>query len=175
VRRGKWVLDNILCQPPPPPPPNVPAIPSDGMVAGATLRQLTEEHRDKNSICSGCHIQMDPIGYAMEHYDGVGHWRDQDNGQAIDATGSLPNGSNFDGAQALAGVLKSDPRFTSCISKKMLTFALGRELTSNDNCTVNALTQVQAANGYRLSELAVAVVKSPAFRSRRPGKAAATP
>jgi len=174
VRRGKWVLDNILCQPPPPPPPNVPAIPSDGMVAGATLRQLTEEHR-ANPVCNGCHIQMDPIGYAMEHYDGVGHWRDQDNGQPIDATGSLPSGANFDGAQQLAQVLKADPRFTTCMSKKMLTYALGRELTPPDDCLVNALTQQQAANGYRLSELAVAVVKSPAFRNRRPGKAASTP
>lgn len=172
VRRGKWVLDQILCQPPPPPPPNVPSIPSDGMVSGATLRQLTEQHRDKNSICSGCHIQMDPIGYAMEHYDGVGKWRDQDNGQPIDATGSLPSGANFDGAVQLAQTLKTDPRFARCISKKMLTYSLGRELTTADDCTVDGLTKLSQDNGYRLRELAVAVVKSPSFRNRRPGKAA---
>ncbi len=172
VRRGKWVLDQILCQPPPPPPPNVPPIPSDGQVSGATLRQLTEEHRDKNAVCSGCHIQMDPIGYAMEHYDGVGHWRDQDNGQPIDATGQLPDGATFDGAQQLAGVLKADPRYATCMSRKMLTYALGRELTADDACVVDALTEGQAAKGYRLKELAVSVVKAPAFRNRRPGKAA---
>ncbi len=171
VRRGKWVLDQVLCQPPPPPPPNVPPIPSDGMVTGATLRQLTEMHRDKNSVCSGCHIQMDPIGYAMEHYDGVGHWRDTDNGQPIDATGQLPNGASFDGAQQLAGVLKNDPRFAQCLSRKVLTYALGRELTMDDECAVQALTDSQALKGYRLKELAVSVVKSPAFRNRRPAKA----
>src|SRR6185295_320587 len=95
TRRGKWVLTRLLCSPPPEPPPDT------------TIRQRMEAHR-KNPACAGCHAVMDPIGFSLEHYDGVGVWRDAYSNAPIDATGQLPGGLKFDGAQELVGILKTD-------------------------------------------------------------------
>jgi hypothetical protein len=166
VKRGKWVLDQILCQEPPAPPANVPALPEGTSAAGKTLRQLAEAHRSSDS-CKGCHIQMDPIGFSLEHYDGVGQWRDKDATQAIDATGDFPDGRKFDGAVELGQVLKADPRVPRCISRKVFTYAIGRELNSADTCALDLLTNGMQARGYRLKELALQVVKTNQFRQRR--------
>ncbi len=170
VRRGKWVLDQLLCQEPPPPPPNVPGLPEGVDATGKTLRQLAEAHRN-NISCSSCHVQMDPIGFSMENYDGVGAWRDRDGTQTIDATGVLPDGRTFNGVSELSKVLKDDPRVPRCISRKMLTFAIGRELNNtSDKCTLDGLTATMAKEGNRLPALAVEIVKSPQFLQRRGAK-----
>ena len=170
VKRGKWVLDQLLCQEPPPPPANVPALPEGVDATGKTLRQLAETHRN-NVACSGCHVQMDPIGFSLEHFDGVGHWRDTDGTLAIDATGGLPDGRMFDGAIQLSKILKDDARVPRCISRKMLTYAIGRELNNtSDSCTLDTLTVQMKAKGNRLTELALQVVKSNQFRERRGAK-----
>jgi hypothetical protein len=167
VKRGKWVLDQLLCQEPPPPPANVPALPEGVDAAGKTLRQLAETHRN-NVACSGCHVQMDPIGFSLEHYDGVGHWRDKDGTLTIDATGDFPDGRTFDGASELSKVLKDDARVPRCISRKMLTYAIGRELNNTtDSCALDTLTLEMRRKGFRLNELALQVVKTNQFRERR--------
>jgi hypothetical protein len=167
VRRGKWVLDQLLCQTPPPPPANVPALPEGVDATGKTVRQLAEAHRN-NPVCATCHVQMDPIGFSLEHYDGVGAWRDMQENQSIDATGALPDGRNFDGEAPLAQVLKADDRVPRCVARKVLTYAIGRELNNTtDGCTLDALVASMAAKEYRLPELALQVVKTPQFKQRR--------
>ncbi len=171
VKRGKWVLEQLLCQEPPPPPANVPALPEGIDATGKTLRQLAEAHRN-NPSCSACHSQMDPIGFSLEHFDGVGHWRDKDGTLAIDATGALPDGRTFDGSSGLASVLKDDARVPRCISRKMLTYAIGRELNeTTDSCALDVLSLQMSKKGYRLGELALQVVKTHQFGERRGAKA----
>ncbi len=174
VKRGNWVLQQLLCQEPPPPPANVPPIPEGTQTAGKTIRELTEAHR-ANPACAACHAMMDPIGYSLEHYDGIGTWRDKDGTFAINATGKLPDGRTFDGAQQLAQTIKADPALTKCVAKKMLIYGIGRELTEGDLCTVDALATGWSATGARLKGLALEVVKTDQFRMRRGGKGAFTP
>ena len=113
---------------------------------------------------------MDPIGLAMEHYDGVGRWRDTDTGVAIDTTGQLPGGPKFDGEAQLSETLKADPRFMQCATNKVLSFALGRVPSSEDSCRITALSGDLAKKGYQVKELVMDVVRDDAFRTRRPGK-----
>ena len=103
VKRGQWVLANILCTPPPSPPDNVPPLDQTVVPAGSSQRVQLEAHIG-NPACASCHKLMDPLGFALEHFDGVGHWRDMDGTAAIDASGQLPSGQKFDGAlQMVAG------------------------------------------------------------------------
>ena len=105
VQRGKWVLENLLGEPPPPPPPDVPAL--DATTKGArklTLREAMELHR-ANPGCAVCHRNMDPMGFALENYNGIGEWRTKDGGSAIDASGKLPDGTQFNGPAGLKKVL----------------------------------------------------------------------
>src|SRR5262249_41659695 len=97
VLRGKWVLTNLLGTPPPPPPPNVPVLKE---VATGSMRERMEQHRT-NPACSGCHNSMDPLGYSLENFDAIGHWRTSDGGSAIDATGTMLGGSKLAGPAAL--------------------------------------------------------------------------
>ena len=166
VRRGEWVLSDLLCSPPPPPPPNVPALPATTSVG--TMRQRMEEHR-KNPACAGCHTLMDPIGLALEHYDAIGRWRDTDQGQAIDATGVLGNGKAFDGATQLAQVIKTDPRFMKCATQKVFTYALGREPMDTEGTRLNALGKGFADGQFRARTLILDIIHNDAFRMRRGG------
>src|ERR1051325_8582166 len=127
VERGKWILTNLLGVPPQPPPPNVPPLQdssSDGKVL--SLRERKEKHR-ANPVCAGCHRQMDPIGFALENFDGVGHWRTTEDGARIDPTGTLFNGAAIDGVVGLRKELVANPQiFVGVMTEKMLTYALGR-------------------------------------------------
>src|SRR6185295_5029656 len=96
VQRGKWVLENLLGTPPPPPPPNVPELKAAPNGKVLTMREQMQAHRS-NPVCAACHSRMDPIGFALENYDGVGRWRAQDAGATIDASGKLPDGTEFEG------------------------------------------------------------------------------
>jgi hypothetical protein len=165
VKRGKWVLDQILNTPPPPPPPDVPPLAETGELKG-TLRKMMELHRE-NAVCASCHQRMDPIGFAFENYDAVGAWRDKDGGFPVDASGTLPNGQNFKGPGELRSILKEKKElFARCLSEKLLTYALGRGLEYYDRCAVDTILKTMAQNNFRFSTLIDEVVKSEPFQMR---------
>ncbi|WP_165245898.1 DUF1592 domain-containing protein [Paludisphaera soli] len=168
VKRGKWVLEQILGSPPPPPPPDVPVLADDakGPLVG-TLRQRMEQHRS-NPSCASCHARLDPPGFGLENYDAVGAWRDKDGGLPIDASAQLPTGESFRGPAELKAILKTrKSEFVRCLGEKMLTYALGRGLEDPDACTVDALVKGVAADDYRLSRMVLEIVKSEPFLKRR--------
>ncbi|MBN1206191.1 MAG: DUF1592 domain-containing protein [Myxococcaceae bacterium] len=164
VKRGKWVLSRLLCDEPPPPPPSVPQL-SSGPTTGS-LRQRMEQHVS-NPVCAACHQKMDPIGFALEHYDAIGAWRAKDGEYTIDARGTLPDGRSFDGALELAGTLKEDPALPACLVRHLFTYALGREPEAADQEALAQLTQSFQSRGHRMRELLVQVALSPSFRMRR--------
>jgi len=167
VKRGKWVLENILGTPPPPPPPDVPEL-KEGRRLKGTLRERMEQHR-ANAMCASCHQRMDPIGFGFENFDGIGAWRDQDHDAPIDPAGELVSGEEFKGPAELRGILVNKKRndFIRCLSEKMLTYALGRGLEYYDRCATEAVAKELAKKNYRFSQLVTAVVKSTPFQMRR--------
>ena len=166
VKRGKWILDNILASPPPPPPPGVPAL--ESKETHGTLRQRMDAHRD-NAMCASCHAKMDPLGFAFEHFDAVGRFREKDGDEVVDTRGELVSGERFADHVELSRVL-SDSRqadFVRCVSEKMLTYALGRGLEYYDRPALVAMdTQLRKKN-LRFSVLIQAVVESVPFQYRR--------
>jgi hypothetical protein len=167
VKRGKWILDNLLGGTPPPPPPDVGVVPDDAKaMEEAPLRQRMERHR-RDPNCAGCHSQMDPLGFALERFDGVGKWRETDGKWPIDDSGSLPDGTKFQGADGLRKLLlKRKDDFAEVLASKLLTYALGRGLETADDPTVERIAERAVKNGYRFSELVKGVVASDAFRKR---------
>jgi hypothetical protein len=171
VKRGKWILDNILGTPPPPPPDDVPPLEESAKGnSPMALRRQLEIHRE-NPVCASCHTLMDPIGLAFEHYDAVGAWREDDGGHAIDCSGRLRTGERFDGASELIEILAEEKRalFVRCVADRMLTYALGRGLEYYDRCALDDICEHAARNGYRFSSLVTAVVKSVPFQKHRGG------
>jgi len=163
VLRGKWILTNILGTPPPPPPPNVP--PFDEMASG-TVRERMVQHRS-NPACSGCHSVMDPVGFAMENFDAIGHWRTTDSGAPVDASGALPDGTKVDGPAAVITALSAHPeQFVRTMAAMMLTYGLGRGLEYYDMPVVRGLARDAGKNDYHFSELVLGIVKSPPFQMR---------
>ncbi len=172
VQRGKWVLENILGTPPPPPPPDVPALkPHAADGRKLTIRDAMEEHRN-NPVCSSCHSRMDPIGFALENFDGVGEWRDKDAGVPIDASGRLPNGEQFNGGSGLAKLLleKHKGEFIETVTEKLMIYALGRGMAPDDKPAIRAITRKAAEHNYRMSAFIEAVVESVPFQMRRAGE-----
>ena len=172
VQRGKWVLENLLGTPPPPPPPDVPQLKpqaSDGHKR--TMREAMEEHR-KNPVCSSCHSRMDPIGFALENFDGVGEWRDKDAGAPIDASGLLPNREQFNGAAGLTKLLleKHKGEFIGTLTEKLMIYALGRGMSPDDKPAIRAISRKAAEHNYRMSAFIGAVVESVPFQMRRAGE-----
>jgi hypothetical protein len=167
VKRGKWVLDNILGTPPPPPPPDVPEL-KEGKVLSGSLRQRMEEHR-ANSLCASCHARMDPIGFGLENYDGIGAWRDKDGTFAIDPAGQLVTGESFHGPKDLKAILlkRKKDDFVRCLSEKMLTYGLGRGLEYYDRCATEQIAKGLAKNRYRFSSLVLEIARSAPFQLRR--------
>lgn len=167
VLRGKWVLENFLGAPPPPPPQVVPDLEEAQIGKSASLRQQLEQHR-ANPTCAVCHDQIDPIGFGLENYDAVGAWRTHDGVIPIDASGTLPDGSSFNGSKELVAVLKNQSgAFTRNLAEKMLTYALGRGLETYDIAAVEEIRRNLAADGYRFSALILETVKSKPFQMRR--------
>ncbi len=166
VKRGKWVLDNLLGEPPPPPPPNVPELEA-GAEALGTLRERMEQHRS-NPACAVCHTRMDAIGFGLENFDAVGSWRDRDGRADIDPAGSLPGGRTFAGPVELITILAEEKKdqFCRCMTQKLLTYALGRGLQPFDRCTVRTITTKLAANEYRFGTLVKAIVTSDPFMNQ---------
>ncbi len=165
VKRGKWVLEQILNSPPPPPPPDVPPIDEEKQLTGS-LRKIMEMHRE-NAVCASCHNRMDPIGFAFENFDAIGGWRDKDGKFAIDASGVLPDGRNFQGPAELKLILKEKKEmFGRCLAEKMLTYGLGRGLDYYDRCALDKIIKALGQNGYRFSTLLLEVVQSEPFQMR---------
>ncbi len=172
VKRGKWILENILGTPPPPPLPNVGELEDDkktGKALVGTLRQRMEQHR-KNAICASCHSRMDPIGFGMENFNAVGQWRDKEGMDKIDSSGTLPGGQSFQGPVQLIRLLKTKQSlFVHNFAEKMLTYALGRGLERTDRCHVEAVMKAAQQQNFRFSAVVTAIVQSDAFRKRRTG------
>ena len=169
VLRGKWVLENLLGTPPASPPPDVPSLEEttdNGEIL--SVREATERHR-ANPVCASCHRLMDPPGFALEQFDAVGRFRTHTAANTpIDATGELPDGTQFDGASGLRDALVSNPgRFVGTLTEKLMTYALGRGLEHYDAPTVRGILRDTAAENYRFSSIILGIVKSPPFRMRR--------
>jgi hypothetical protein len=167
VLRGKWVLNQLLGENVPAPPPNVPALPEDDHdLNGLTFRQTLEVHRE-NPACASCHDRMDPIGFGMENYDPIGRWRDTQGGLPVDSKGVLPSGEAFEGPVELKSILmKRKDQFAKNLSRKMLGYALGRNLTKHDTCVVNDSMEALKADEFRASNLITEIVLSYPFRHR---------
>jgi Protein of unknown function (DUF1588)/Protein of unknown function (DUF1585) len=163
------VLDNLLGAPPPPPPADVPALPEKGEGnEPASVRARLEQHRN-NPVCASCHSRMDPLGFALENFDGIGKWRvrDQD-GAPIDAAAALPEGVAFEGPSALRTLLDSRrEQFAATVAAKLLTYALGRGVEYYDKPALRAVVRGAAASDYRWSSVILGIVESVPFQMRR--------
>lgn len=168
VKRGKWIMENILGESPPPPPPGVPEL--EETAKGnpeSTLREQLKLHR-ADPGCASCHRTMDVLGFGFENFDAVGRWRDQDGNHPIDPSGELPGGDSFAGPTELVQLLKRRRAdFARCLSEKLLTYALGRGLEYYDRCATDAILRRLDENNYRFSELVLGIVSSKPFQKRR--------
>jgi hypothetical protein len=175
VLRGKWILQELLDAAPPPPPPDVPILDEAAIGKSMSLRQQMEKHRT-NPVCASCHSMMDPLGFGLENYNAIGKWRTQDGAFPVDASGKLPGGRTFTGAAELEQVLRAQaPNFATCLTRKLLTYSLGRGVESFDQPTVAAIVRRVALDHYRFSTLIFDIAASPAFQMRRPEPLGARP
>jgi mono/diheme cytochrome c family protein len=161
VERGKWVLTNLLGVPPQPPPPNIPPL-EDANVNGKvlSLRERMEKHR-ANPVCAGCHKVMDPIGFALESFDGIGRWRSTEDGAHIDTSGTLFNGVKVDGVVGLRRNLVAQPEiFVGVMTEKMLTYALGRGLEYYDMPAVRKIVRDAKTTNFRFSSIVLGIARS---------------
>jgi len=166
VIRGHWILKNLIGSPPPPPPPNVPALDENTVAADLSIRERLAEHR-ANPACAGCHNLMDPVGFSLENFDAVGRWRDVEFGRAIDVTGGLPDGSEFEGVAGLEQALLGRPElFVGTMAEKLLTYALGRGVEDYDAPAVRGIVREARAADYRFSSLVVGIATSTPFQMR---------
>ena len=170
VKRGVWVLEQVLGEQVPPPPPNVPALDKQDQktVANLTLRQRTELHRT-DAVCANCHKILDPIGFGLENFDAIGRWRDRDDtGGAIDAAGELPGGKYFASPKELKAIIAArSSDLARNLTEKLLAYALCRQLEGYDEIVVDHLLETMARDGYRMETLVTEIVTSYPFTHRR--------
>jgi hypothetical protein len=169
VKRGAWLLEHLLGTPPPPPPANVPPLPEskDGQRIPTSMRERMEQHR-RNPVCASCHSKMDPLGFALENFDGIGQWRDRDGTATIDPSGTLPDGSKFSGPADFKQALLTRPEaLVNNVITKLMTYAMGRGVEPYDMPAVRKIRHDAAASGYRWSSLILGVVESMPFQMRR--------
>jgi hypothetical protein len=170
VLRGKWVLENMLGTPPPPPPQNVPLLKDrgdDGKIK--SVRESMEEHR-ANAACASCHARMDPIGFALENFNAVGQWRTAEGSAntSIDSSGTLPDGTKFQGPAELRKILAGKPnQLATTVTENLLTYALGRGVEYYDQPAVRKILREASSSGYRWSDLIFGIVSSEPFQMRR--------
>ena len=175
VKRGKWILDNLLAASPPPPPPDVPALVAehDGMALSA--REQLKRHR-ADPVCAACHVRMDPLGLALEQYDAVGAFRTRYADQAIDASATMPDGTQFEGLSGLHDVLwDRRERFTQAFIDRLLTYALGRGLEAYDQPVIRSIARQASNDSYRTHSIIEAVVTSTPFNFKKAPEAANEP
>jgi hypothetical protein len=165
VFRGKWIMTNVFDSPPTPPPPNVPSLDDSAPAAKPqSVRERLERHR-ADPVCAGCHLTMDPPGFALENFDAVGRWRDTDAGRPVDATGKLSDGTEVAGAAALREAILGRPElFAGTLTKKLMTYALARGLEAEDMPAARAIVRAAAKDDYRFSALVLGIVRSVPFR-----------
>ena len=170
VKRGVWVLEQVLGEHVPPAPPNVPPLEKQDKqaVENLTLRQRTELHRT-NAVCANCHKILDPIGFGLENFDAIGRWRDQDDiGGAIDAAGELPGDKHFSSPRELKAIIASrKDELARNLTRKLLAYALCRQLEGYDEIVVDQLMEAIAKDGYRMQDLISEIVCSYPFVNRR--------
>lgn len=168
VKRGKWVLENLLGAAPPPPPPDLPPLISDGEKLTGTVRQQLEKHR-ADPTCASCHAPMDPIGFGLENFDPIGAWREKDGAHPIDATAAFIGGPEFTGPRELAELLATTRRndFLRAATENTLTFALGRGVEPYDQPAVDTIVKTLQADDAKFATLILGVVKSVPFQMRR--------
>jgi hypothetical protein len=165
VKRGKWVLEQLMCDGPPPPPPGVETELGE-VDAAASLRERLEQHRESPQ-CAGCHNRMDPIGLGMEEFDAIGRYRALDGDHAIDASGTLPDGTAFDGTLELSRLLKEDERYARCFQRKLFTYALGRSPEASDQCALDQLYNLGKDREFRLKDMILDLITNPVFTMRQ--------
>jgi hypothetical protein len=166
VKRGKWVLEQLLGTPPPPPPDAGELEEDEKAQLSGSLRQRMEQHRSKPS-CAVCHNKLDPLGFAFENYDAIGRWRTKDGKFDIDPAGTLPDSQAFQGPGELKGILKGKKElFARNLAEKMLTYALGRGMEYYDRCAVDPMVGALSRNDYRFATLVVEIVRSEPFQMR---------
>ena len=170
VKRGRWILEQILGAPPPPPPPNVPELAEgNGAPLTGSLRQRMEQHR-ANPACANCHAKMDPLGFAFENFDAIGGFRQKEGEFPIETAGVLPGGKAFQGPIELKAILMEQrAKLGRNLTEKLLTYALGRGLESYDRRSVLKIQTALEQHGYKFSTLAIEITKSEPFRMRRGG------
>jgi hypothetical protein len=167
VIRGKWILENFLGTPPPPPPADVPSLRENTVSANLSIRERLAEHRN-NPGCASCHKLIDPVGFGLEEFDAVGRWRTVEDGKAVDARGSLPDGSQFDGVAGLEKALLQRPElFVRTLTEKLFTFALGRAPEEFDAPAIRKIVRTARANDYRFASLILGITTSTPFQMRR--------
>jgi hypothetical protein len=167
VKRGFWILDRILCETVDPPPPNVPTL-ENTAAPGRTLREDMERHR-ADPVCATCHRRMDPLGFSLENYDGTGGWRTHESGVAINSSGEFSTSTGttpFRDFAQLRETLKSDPRVAACMTRKLMTYAVGRRLTEEDTKAIDSITTKTRTNGHRIQDTITEIVLSSLFRMR---------
>ena len=172
VNRGNYVLENILGTIPPPPPEGleIPALDKAGKGEkdSLTLRQQLEIHRD-SKLCASCHARMDPIGFALENFDGYGRWRERENGHSIDTKGKLHTGESFEGMYGLRDLIAKEKSeaFTKCLAEKLLTYAIGRGVEYYDKPAVGLIVSRTRDGDFRFHQMIKAVIYSVPFQKSR--------
>lgn len=174
VKRGLMVMDRILCAAPPPPPAGVDTNIDQGSgLENLSVRERLAQHQLKGDACASCHKVMDAVGLGLENYDAVGNYRTDDEFGPIDSSGALPSQEPgggpvaFDGADALASILATDPRINACVVQQVMTYALGRKINPTDQAMKEAITNLMLQGGGSLRSAIEAVVTSEGFRNRR--------
>jgi len=167
VKRGKWILDNLLGQPPPPPPPGNDSLANEAKVDSArTFREQLAVHR-RRSECASCHVRMDTLGFALERYDAIGRHRETDAGGAIDSSGDLPGGVHIDGLADLKRVLRADPAFVHTAARKLFVYAVGRDLRPVDRLRLaHRVDELLLQDRVTVRDLVLAVATDDAFTRR---------
>ena len=166
VKRGKWILDNLLAASPPPPPPDVPALKRTDGSRELTAREQMERHR-ADPACATCHVKMDPLGLALEQYDAIGAVRMQDAGRPIDTSARMPDGTEFVGLSGLQKILLDrKDQFVRAFIERLFTYALGRGIEAYDQPTVRAIARA-ASNDYRIRTILLGIVESEPFNHRK--------
>ncbi len=167
VRRGKWILENVLDDPPPPPPPGTASLAQESRVdSAASMREQLAQHR-ADPKCAACHDRMDAYGFTLENYDATGRWRDADAGGPIDASGTLPSGRHLDGPLALESTLRHERAFVRTLARKLFVFGIGRAPDTPDDLLAIERLLRDLPTEPTIDDVVLGIVELEAFRRRR--------